>query len=104
MTTISEAITTIKKAENDADKLIEDTKELTSEKIEKARLESKEIIAKSKEEASVEAENMSIDAESKAKKEALHISNKTSEEVQVTKSAAMSKVDEAADLIVKSIL
>ena len=27
MTTISEAITTIKKAENDADKLIEDTKE-----------------------------------------------------------------------------
>jgi len=43
MTTISEAITTIKKAENDADKLIEDTKEKSSEKIEEARLKSKEI-------------------------------------------------------------
>lgn len=104
MTTISEAITTIKKAENDADMLIEDTKELKSKKIEEARLKSKENIAKSKEEASTEAENMAFEAETKAKKEALHISNKTSEEVQVTKSAAMNKVEEAADLIVKSIL
>ncbi|UTB33566.1 MAG: ATP synthase archaeal subunit H [Methanobacterium sp. ERen5] len=104
MTTISEAITTIKTAENDADKLIEDTKELKSERIEEARLKSKEIIAKSKEEASAEAENMAVEAETKAKKEALHISNTTSEEVRVTKSTAMNKVDEAADLIVKSIL
>jgi V/A-type H+-transporting ATPase subunit G/H len=38
MTTISEAITTIKKAENDADKLIESTKENSSEKIEESRI------------------------------------------------------------------
>jgi len=44
MTTISEAITTIKKAENDADNLIEDTKLKSSEKIEESRNKSKEII------------------------------------------------------------
>jgi len=47
---------------------------------------------------------MAFEAETKAKKEALHISKTTSEKIQVTKSTAMNKVDEAADLIVKSIL
>ena len=36
MTTISEAITTIKKAENDADKLIEDTEKKSSEMIDES--------------------------------------------------------------------
>jgi V/A-type H+/Na+-transporting ATPase subunit G/H len=104
MTTISEAITTIKKAENDADTLIENTKEKSSEKIEESRLKSKEIIEKSKEDAYSQAENMLFEAETNAKKEALHISNKTAEEVELTKKTAMGKVDEAADLVVKSIL
>ncbi len=104
MTTISEAITTIKKAENDADKLIEYTKEKSSEKIEEARLKSKEIIEKSKEEARSQAENMLFEAETNAKKEALHISNKTAEKVEITKKTAMDKVDEASDIVVKSIL
>lgn len=104
MTTISEAITTIKKAENDADKLIEDTKEKSSKKIEESRLKSKEIMEKSKEESLGEAENMLFEAETKAKKEALHISNKTAEEIELNKKTAMDKVDEASDIIVRSIL
>lgn len=104
MTTISEAITTIKKAENDADKLIEDTKQRSSEKIDESRLKSKEIVEKSKEEAQSQADNMLFEAETNAKKEALHISNRTAEEVEITKKNAMDKVDEAADLVVKSIL
>jgi len=50
MTTISEAITTIKKAENDADKLIEDTEMKSSEMIDEAESEAKKIIKKAKEE------------------------------------------------------
>ena len=49
-------------------------------------------------------EKLLFDAESNAKKEALRISNKTTEEVEKTKIVAMKKVEEAADLVVKSIL
>ncbi len=104
MTTISKAITTIKKAENDADKLIEDTKEKSSEKIEKSRLKSNEIIEKYKEDAYGEAENMLFEAETNAKKEALHISNKTADEVEKTKKIAMGKVEEASDVVIVNIL
>ena len=38
---------------------------------------------------------MLFEAETNAKKEALHISNKTAEEVEITKKTAMDKVDEA---------
>jgi V/A-type H+-transporting ATPase subunit G/H len=104
MTTISEAITTIKKAENDADKLKEDTKQKSSEMIEESRLKAKEIIEKSQENARNEAENMLFEAETNAKKEALHISNRTAEDVEKTKKTAMDKVEEASDIVVKSIL
>ena len=56
--------------------------------IEEARLKSKEIIEKAKEEAHSEAENMLFEAETNAKKEALQISNKTAEEVEITKKKA----------------
>ena len=104
MTTISEAITTIKKAENDADKLKEDTKQKSSEMIEESRLKAKEIIEKSKEDTLSQAENMLFEAETNAKKEALHISNKTAEKVEINKKTAMDKVEEASDVVVISIL
>ena len=48
MISISEAITTIKKAENDADKLIEDTKQASSEMKEKAKRKSQSTYSKCK--------------------------------------------------------
>ena len=47
---------------------------------------------------------MLFEAETNAKKEALHISNKTAEDVEITKKTAMDKVEEASDIVVKSIL
>jgi V/A-type H+/Na+-transporting ATPase subunit G/H len=104
MTTISEAITTIKKAENDADGLIDDSKKNSFEMIEDARTKSKEIVAKAKEDANNEAENILFEAETNAKKEAYKIANTTAEEVEVSKKKASDMVEEAADIIVKSVL
>ena len=67
-------------------------------------LKSKEIIEKSKEDANSEAENMLLEAETSAKKEALHISNKTADEVEKTKKLAMDKVEEASAVVVANIL
>ena len=47
---------------------------------------------------------MLLEAENKAKKEAVHISNKTAEKIEISTKTAMSKVEEASDLVVKSIL
>ena len=55
---MSEAITTIKKAESDANKLIEDTEAKSSEMIQEAKSKSKETIEKAKEEANSDAEKI----------------------------------------------
>ncbi len=47
---------------------------------------------------------MLLEAENNAKKEAVHISNKTAEKIDISSKTAMSKVEEASDLVVKSIL
>ena len=73
MTTISEAITNIKKAENDADKLIEDAKVKSSEIIEESTSKTSENIEIDKEKANSEEEKIFFEAETNAKKEAKHI-------------------------------
>ena len=85
MTTISEAITNIKKAENDADKLIEDAKVKSSEIIEESTSKTSENIEISKEQANSEAEKILFEAETNAKKEAYHINHETGEKVEQTK-------------------
>jgi V/A-type H+-transporting ATPase subunit G/H len=72
--------------------------------IQEAKSKSNETIEKAKESAHSEAEKITFEAETNAKKEAYHITNKTNEKVEITKSKATGMVDEAAEIIVKSIL
>ena len=104
MITISEAITTIKKAENDADKLIEDSKLKSSEMIDEAKAKSMEMMETAKKEAQSQSETIISEAETNAKKEAVHISNRAQTGVQNIKTQSAGKVAEAANIIVKSVL
>lgn len=101
---ISEAITTIKKAESDADKLIDDAKKRSSEMIEKAKEKSEKIIEDAKNEAYHEAETIKFEAENKAKEEVHRILKETDESIEITRSKTTDLIDRAVDIIIKSVL
>ncbi len=104
MISISEAISTIKKAENDADKLIEDTKQKSLEMKEDAQEKAKTIIQSAKDEAQEETGEMISKAQDDARRETSQISYKADEDIKNTKNQASGKIDEAVDIIVKNIL
>ena len=104
MMSISEAITTIKKAENDADKLIGDAKQRSSKMKEEAKEKAEVLIKNAKNEAHEETGDIIFKAEDDAKKETLQISKQADEKITTTKNQAAGKVDEAVEVIVKNIL
>ena len=104
MMSISEAITTIKKAENDADKLIEDSKQRSFKMKEEAKEKTEALIKNAKDEAYEETGDIIFKAEDSAKKETLHISKQADENINKTKNQATGKVNEAVNIIVTNIL
>lgn len=104
MITISEAISTIKKAENDAIKLLEDANERASDIIKKANEESISIREKSKEDANQRYKQIIFESESKAKNEANRTLRETEREVSDIKAQTKDKIDEAATVIINTIL
>ncbi|MBM4241161.1 MAG: ATP synthase archaeal subunit H [Euryarchaeota archaeon] len=104
MITISEAISTIKKAENDAKKLLEDANQGSSEIIEKANEESISIMEKTKEDANERYRQIIFESEGKAKNEANRILRETEKEVSNIKAQTEDKIDEAATVITNNIL
>lgn len=104
MMSISEAITTIKKAENDADKLIEEAKVRSVEMKEESRENASAIIQKAKDEANEKTGETLLKAEEDAKRETIHISNQADQKIKNTKDKATGKIGEATDIIVKNIL
>lgn len=104
MITISEAITTIKKAENDAKKLIEDAKQRSSEIIEEANQGSISIVEKTREDANERSKQIIFVAENNAKIEANKIIKETEDEVSNIKAKTTDKIDEAATVIINNIL
>ncbi len=104
MITISEAITTIKKAENDAKKLLEDAKQRSSEIIKEANQVSVSIVEKTREDANERSKQIIFEAENKAKIEANRILKETEDEVSNIKAKTTDKIDEAATVIIDNIL
>ncbi len=104
MISISEAITTIKKAENDANKLIEDTKQESSEMKEQAREKANATIKAAKDEAQESTGEIIFKAEDDAKKETIQISKQADENVKNIKNQATGKIEGAVDIIVKNVL
>jgi len=104
MITISEAITTIKKAENDAKKLLEDAKQRSSEIIKEANQVSVSIVEKTREDANERSKQIIFEAENKAKIEANRILKETEDEVSNIKAKTTDKIDEAATVIINNIL
>jgi len=104
MMSISEAITTIKKAENDADKLIEEAKERSVEMKEESREKVNSIIQEAKDEANEETDKILIKAEEDAKRETINISNHGEEIIRNTKNQSKGKIEEAVEIIVQNIL
>lgn len=104
MTTISEAITTIKKAENDSKKLLEDANERSSKIIQEANEESSRIKEKTKDEAETQKNNIIFESENKAKLEANRILRDTASEVSKIDAQTADKIDDAATVIINHIL
>ena len=104
MTTISEAITTIKKAENDAKKLLEDANEQSSKIIQEANEESSGIKEKTKQDAETQKNEIIFESENKAKLEANRILRDTTSEVSKIEARTADKIDDAASVIINHIL
>ncbi len=104
MMTISEAITTIKRAENDAKKLLEDAKEHAVEIVEGANAESVSIMEKTEKDALELRKQIIFDAESKGKNDANRILREAESEVSKIKSQIIDKIDDATRVVVDNIL
>ncbi|MGZ4159898.1 MAG: ATP synthase archaeal subunit H [Neobacillus sp.] len=104
MTTISEDITTIKTAENDAKKLLEDANERSSKIIQEANEESSRIREKTKEDAVTQKNNIIFESENKAKLDANRILRDTTNEVSKIEAQTADKIDNAARVIINHIL
>lgn len=104
MITISEAITTIKRAENDAKKLLEDAEEQAAEIIERANAESVSIMEKTEKDASEQRNQIIFDAESKGKNDANRILREAESEVSKIKSQTSDKIDDATKVVIDNIL
>jgi V/A-type H+/Na+-transporting ATPase subunit G/H len=104
MITISEAITTIKKAEYDAKRLLEEAEERAAKIVEKAYEESSNIMDKTKEDAGERYKEIIFKAESKAKNEANRILRETDSEISRIKTMTADKIDDAAKVIINNIL
>lgn len=104
MMTISEAITTIKRAENDAKKLLEDAEKQAAEIIEKANAESISIMEKTENEAMEQRKQIIFEAETKGKNDANRILRESESEVSKIKSQISDKIDDATKVVVDNIL
>lgn len=104
MISISEAITTIKKAENDAEKLIEDSKQTSSEMKEQAREKADALILNAREEAQTDTGGILSIAEEDARKETIQISNNANQNIDNINNQAKGKIDDAVKIIVKNVL
>jgi V/A-type H+-transporting ATPase subunit G/H len=104
MITISEAITTIKKAENDAEGLLEDANERSSKIIEEANEQIKSLMDETKESAQAQGQQIIFKAETNAKNDANRILRETDAKVTQIKERTASKIDDAVAVIIEHIL
>ncbi|MDO5850937.1 MAG: ATP synthase archaeal subunit H [Methanobacteriaceae archaeon] len=104
MASISETISNVRKAESDADSLIENANQKSAEMIQNARTEAESCIDEAKNDAFEESKHVLLAKEEEAKKEAVIITNESDKTVKDTLRGSEQNVEAAADTIIKTVL
>ena len=103
MANISEAISAIRKAESDADGIIDEANKKSTEMIQQARSTVDSQISKAIEEAN-EAKHIVNAREDEAAKEAVIINNESDQDIKKSLMGSEKNVEDAADIIIEIVL
>ncbi len=104
MEEISETIGSIRKAESDADSIIEEANKKSTEMIQEARQKVDSDIEQAKTDAQEEVERIILAKEEEAGSEAASITNKSDEDLENSLRGSQDKIDDAAEIIIKTVL
>lgn len=104
MANISEAISAIRKAESDADGIIDEANKKSTEMIQEARAKVDSEIDTAKSEAQDEAKHILLAKEEEAGKEAVIITNKSESDIKESLRGSENNVDDAAEIIIETVL
>ncbi|PAV06999.1 V-type ATP synthase subunit H [Methanosphaera cuniculi] len=104
MANISEAISAIRKAESDADGIIDEANKKSTEMIQQARSTVDSQISKAIEEANDEAKHIVNAREDEAAKEAVIINNESDQDIKKSLMGSEKNVEDAADIIIEIVL
>ncbi len=104
MVSISDAINTIRKAESEADSIVEEANKKSTEMIQEARANVDSTIEAAKAEAQDKAKHMLLAKEEEAGKEAVIISNESDSNIKESLRGSENNVEAAADIIIDTVL
>lgn len=104
MAIISDTISSIRKAESDADSLIEEANKKSTEMIQEARVNSDSLIEAAKAEAEDQAKHIILAKEEEARKEAVIITNESEQHIKDSLRGSENNVDDAAEIIIETVL
>ena len=104
MANISEAISSIRQAESDADSIIEEAKQKSTEMIQEARATVDSNVEKAKEEANDQAKHVLLAKEEEAGKEAVIITNTSESDIRESLRGSENNVEAAAEIIIETVL
>lgn len=104
MANISDAISSIRQAESEADGIIDDANKKSTEMIQEARSKVDSDINKAVDEANDEAKHIILAREEEAGKEAVVIKNKSDEDIKRSLMGSENNVEDAADIIIETVL
>lgn len=104
MANISEDIGSIRQAEFEADIIVEEANKKSTEMIQEARAKVDSDIEAAKEEAQDEAKHILLAKEEEAGKEAVIITNTSESDIKESLRGSENNVDDAADIIIETVL
>ncbi|OED30464.1 hypothetical protein [Methanosphaera sp. WGK6] len=104
MANISEAIGSIRQAESEADSMIEEANKKSTEMIQEARVKVDSSIEAAKDEAQDEAKHILLAKEEEAGKEAVIITNQSESDIKASLRGSENNVDDAAEIIIETVL
>jgi V/A-type H+-transporting ATPase subunit G/H len=104
MADISETIASIRKAESDAESLIENANKQSTEMIQEARTNADSAVEAAKLEAQEEAKHILLAKEDEAGKEATIITNESETNIKNSLRGSENNVDSAAEVIIETVL
>jgi V/A-type H+-transporting ATPase subunit G/H len=104
MANISDAIAKIRQAESEADSTIEAATKKSTEMIQEARVNADSVIEQAKADAEDQAKHIILAKEEEAGKEAVIITNESEANIKESLRGSQDKVDDAAEIIIETVL